>query len=280
MIKKAVRILFMFGIISCQAVTAFSQVTIVPTNLFIDNHTHFASLQIKNTSSQTQEVSIKFKFGFPVTDSLGNIRMDYHDSIAAAKYSMAQWIHAFPRSFTLRPNGSQLVRLLIRTPENLPDRMYWTRIQTISAPQTPLIGKKSRNSVSAQISFKFNQVTSAYLKIGRPSTGINIQSFRYKEDGDQLFTYIKAKRLGNAPFLGSIYVRLYKKGQKNPVAGTYMLTSLFFDQTSRITLNNINKLTPGNYIAKISFISRRGDIDPKELVHMQAVSKKFNVTLQ
>ncbi len=181
MAKSIKVIIFVLGVFLFRGQWLYAQVTIVPPNLFISENAHFASLQIKNASPQPQEVSLNFKFGFPVTDSLGNMQMDYTNTELAKKYSIAPWLHAFPKSFTLRPNASQVVRILVRSPQNLKTGLYWTRIQIVSSAQAPPVGKQNNNGVSTQISFRFNQVTSAFLEVGEPTTNVNIESFNYRK---------------------------------------------------------------------------------------------------
>lgn len=280
MAKSIKVIILVLGVFLLKGQCLFAQVTIIPPNLFIPENAHFASLQIKNASPQPQEVSVKFKFGYPVTDSLGNMQMDYNNTVLAQKFSAARWLHAFPRSFTLRPNASQVVRILVRAPQDLKTGLYWTRVQIVSTPQAPPVGQQNKNGVSTRISFSFNQVTSAFLEVGNPTTNINIESFNYRKTKAGLEAFIKARRTGNAPFLGTVKLDLYKQGDSKPVKSTYILTSVYFEQTLQLRMEDLSGITPGNYIARVTFTAQRNDIDTKNLPTMTPVTKKFNVTIK
>ena len=93
------KVVFLSGIICFLSINnVFAQVAISPTTVFIAKSNHFGSFNIQNTSNKKQEVSIRFKFGYATTDSIGNLSMNYSDSVKAREYSINNWTHAFPKS--------------------------------------------------------------------------------------------------------------------------------------------------------------------------------------
>lgn len=152
-----------------------AQVSISPTFLFIDETSRFETLLIMNGTDKNQEVSLSYEFGYPVSDSLGNIQMQYSDTENIVDYSIADWIKGFPRNFALESGQRQVVRLTIRPDESLEnDGMYWTRVKTTSTPESPPIGAAPEGEVRTQINFKFEQVTTAFYKGGNLTTGLEI----------------------------------------------------------------------------------------------------------
>jgi len=128
-----------------------AQVTIAPTNLFIDSGSKFGTYMVINGSNDTQEISIDFFFGYSSTDDDGKRSIVTDDSVAKARYSIADKIKAFPQNFTLSPGQRQVVRLRINAQNDIPDGTYWARIRTTSTPETPPLELQSNDAVTARV---------------------------------------------------------------------------------------------------------------------------------
>lgn len=59
-----------------------AQVTIAPTNMFIDGNARFGTYMVINNSNETQEISIDFLFAYSQTDEQGNRSIIQDDSAA------------------------------------------------------------------------------------------------------------------------------------------------------------------------------------------------------
>ncbi|MGB9591584.1 MAG: hypothetical protein ACPL1K_03610, partial [Candidatus Kryptoniota bacterium] len=126
---------FVLFILMALVADGYAQVIVAPTILYMSDKDRFGTFIVMNRSTTPQEISIYFKFGYPSSDSLGNLFMQYGDSAAAQKYSCANWVRGFPRQFIINPGQQQIVRLTVTPPPDLPDGMYWTRLVTRSSPQ-------------------------------------------------------------------------------------------------------------------------------------------------
>lgn len=258
---------------------ARGQVTISPTSIFINNQNRFSTLLILNGSNKAQEISINFEFGYPTSDSLGNLQMLYGDSLDAAKYSIANDIRGFPRNFTLAPNQRQVVRLTVKPNSNREDGTYWTRIKTTSNPESPPIGENNGNSVSTQINFRFQQITSAFYKKGNVNTGLNFKELEIDHDSTSWYALAFLKRNGNSPFLGTMFLKIYDQNN-NVVQQAKMVTSIYFDEKRKIKFD-YSDLTSGTYKAEITLKSQRPDIPQEDLVPLkQPVSKTTTFTVR
>ncbi|HLR77407.1 MAG TPA: hypothetical protein VK106_07070, partial [Balneolaceae bacterium] len=72
---------------------SIGQITLTPTNIFVNSKTRFGSYMVINNSNKTQEISIDFVFGYSKIDDEGNKSFMYDDSSEVAeKFSAAQWI--------------------------------------------------------------------------------------------------------------------------------------------------------------------------------------------
>lgn len=271
--KKISSILFFFFIVIVKG--TFAQITIAPTMLFIDQQNRFGTLLILNGSDQPQEISISFPFGYPVTNSNGDIQMVYDDSARANEYGIDDLVRGFPQNFVLAPGQRQVVRLTIR-PKQFEDGTYWTRIKTTSNPQSAAIGEASSDEITAQITYKLDQVTTLFYKHGEVETGINIENFTIRQTEDHIQFIADAERTGNSPFLGSIVLDI-KDTSGNTVAEKLVSTSIFFDYRQVFEIPK-EDLQNGSYSASITFRSQRSDVPSEQIVQMNPVTRSINFT--
>lgn len=271
--KKISSILFFVFIIMVKG--TFAQITIAPTMLFIDQQNRFGTLLVLNGSDQNQEISISFPFGYPVTDSNGDIQMVYDDSTRANEYGIDDLVRGFPQNFVLAPGQRQVVRLTIR-PKQFQDGTYWTRIKTTSNPQSATIGEASSDEITAQITYKLDQVTTLFYKHGEVETGINIENFSTRQTEDHIQFIADAERTGNSPFLGSIVLEI-KDTSGNTVAEKLVSTSIFFDYRQVFEIPK-GDLEGGSYSASITFRSQRSDVPSEQIVQMDPVTKSISFT--
>ena len=257
--------------------SAAAQVTISPTSLFIDDQSRFGTFLVMNSSSQTQEVTLSFQFGYPGTDADGSMVMRYDDEEAASLHSITDWIRGFPRSFTLEPGQRQTVRLTVRPPGDIPDGMYWTRIKTTSNPLTPDVGQAPTEGVSAQINVNFEQIIAGFYKKGEVNTGIEFEDITVHTNGERASVLANMTRSGNAPFLGSMLL-LVKDASGNQVAESRSSTTLYFDGLKRIEFDT-EGWSEGEYTAELRFESRRSDIPRTDLIQIEPVSQSVNFTI-
>ena len=102
--KKAFYIFLLFSIQS------FAQVIISPYIILVDQQNRYGKFIVQNESNETYEVTISFVFGFPQSDSLGNMSMKYINNPDSTYPSAVEWIKAFPKKFFLQPRQRQLIR--------------------------------------------------------------------------------------------------------------------------------------------------------------------------
>lgn len=270
--KLTVLFLALFTVISGKAM---SQITIAPTMVFIDQQNRFGSFLVLNGSEQPQEVSIDFPFGYPITNNQGDIQMIYEDSTVAEQYSISNLVRGFPQNFVLEPGQRQVVRLTLR-PGNFDDGTYWTRIRTTSNAQRAAIGEETSEEVTAQITYKFEQVTTLFYKQGDTTTGINLINFTHRETEDGIEFMADAERTGNSPFLGSILLEI-SDSDGNTVLERMTSTSIYFDYRQVFEIP-AGELDAGSYNATITFKTERPDVPKQDIVQMEPLSRSITFT--
>lgn len=272
------KLLSLFAFLLCSA-GIYAQVTIAPTNLFLDSGNRFGTYMVINGSAQSQEISIDFYYGYFKSDETGNTKMIDDDSTTAERYSIAGYVRAFPQNFVLAPGQRQVVRLRVNAPNDLPDGTYWARIRTASTPETPPVEVTSTEAVTAQVGITVEQVTGLFYKKGNVTTGIEVEEIRTElmENG-QLAVLTDVKRTGNSPFLGSITASLLNSNNET-VKEAFVSTSIYFDGTHRQTLN-ISDVPAGKYKIRVRFESRRSDIASSDLIQMEPVTETISYTIR
>lgn len=269
-------------LLACIIIGSFSisnaQITISPTNLFIDDQSRFGSYLVINGSEQAQEISVDFAFGYTKSDSAGNRTFVYDDSTAQSRQSAAEWVRAFPRNFTLQPGQRQTIRLRVSPPDTLDDGVYWAKIKTIASPQSAPIDEQPTDGVSARVGFRLEQVTGLYYKEGAVTTGIIVKNIEPEKQGKKLTLTANIDRTGNAPFLGTIQTNLYNQNNKI-VRSSKLATTIYWGGTIKQQVD-ITDLPSGTYRAEMLFKTERSDIAQNELVQMPSVSKSTNLTLE
>ncbi len=268
-----IRYLFLAGFL-LMAQSAFAQLTIAPTNLFIDSQNKFGTYMVINNSSQPQEVSVDFYFGYMLNDEDGNRVMVKEDEDKENIHSIANSVRAFPQNFILQSGQRQIVRIRIAASNDIEDGTYWARISTTSNKEAQTIEDQAVDGVSANLAIKIEQVTGLFYKKGNIATGIQIDEIKAKSDDDILTVATVFKRLGNSPFLGTITTNLLNsKGEI--VREHKSSTSLYFDGTHKANMD-ISDIDKGNYTVRVLFETERSDIASTELIQMEPVTKTIS----
>jgi hypothetical protein len=256
------------------AVTA--QVSIAPPVVVLGDAERVGSYMVRNNADVAQEVTVGFRFGYPASDSAGNFYMEYDDSASAARHSLVPWIRAFPGRFILPPGGEQVVRLMAQPAPDLAEGVYWTRLITASQPQSPPVDTLSEG-VTAQIVFRIEQVTSVLYRRGGASTGIEIGALALRGAGAESHLLVPLRRTGNAPFLGSVAVRV-RDGGGRVVHEAELPVAVYFDVLQRIGLGAAALSAGAAYTVDVTVTSERADLPRARLLPIQPVAARLAFT--
>ncbi|MDZ7771882.1 MAG: hypothetical protein U5K31_03965 [Balneolaceae bacterium] len=255
-----------------------AQITIAPTTLYLDDQNRFGTMLVLNGSSQPQEVSIEFEFGYLAADSAGNPEMVYDDSLAASEKSVADRILGFPSNFTLQPNQRQVVRLTVRNTGSLADGTYWSRIRTISNPVSPSIEEQTSEGISAQINFRFEQVTTAFFKKGNVTTGLDFGESNVSITDDTGIIHTRMSQTGNSPYIGTMNLRILNE-QGDLVTESSSTVAIYFT-TQRQFQFDASEMPPGTYTAEMVFETTRTSIDDAEMVQASPINHTVTFRMQ
>ena len=257
---------------------AQAQVSVAPVALFLDESNPFGTFYVSNQSGETQEVSIDTRFGYPASDSLGNVIMQYDDSTAAEQYSIGQALRIFPRQFVLPPNERQIVRITARPSSERDEGYYWTRLVTTATPQSGFVDTTAQDGVQAQVRFRLQQVTAVLYEKGDPETSVDIERLNAVADSGQVVMTARLERGGNAPFIGSARLRIYD-AQGELVTQTERSLAAYFSLFRRFEVPT-DALPPGQYSAELRLSPERSDVAPEHRIPMEPVSESASFTVE
>ncbi len=273
-------LILLFAFIYIAAYKADAQVTIAPPLVVMDRENPYGSYLVVNRSNQAQEITISFKYGFPVSDDEGNVTMEYFDEPDSLHPSASEWIRAFPRRFVLEPMQEQTVRLMVRPRGSVPDGTYTARIVTSSIKINPSDNRSMQeNGVSTNINFRFNQISALMYRHGEVTTEIEIKDITAKETEQGINVFASLHRGGNSPYLGTARVRLFEN-DNNLVDEKVQSVAVYEDIVRRFEFDR-EKVQQGEYTAELTLsTSGRSDISSSVLIKVPDVTKSLSFSIQ
>jgi P pilus assembly chaperone PapD len=135
-------------------------VLVAPHALFIDDRDRSGEVFLVNASDSPEEVTLEFQFGYPATDSAGEVGLTLIPQPDPSEPSAAAWLRAFPRRVRLEPGQRQRVRVVASPPAGLPDGEYWSRLIVTSRAARPPLAAGGDSAVQAGITFELRTITS------------------------------------------------------------------------------------------------------------------------
>lgn len=239
-------------------VPAFLEAIFVsPTAVFMDDRTRSAQLTIGNAGDEAEEATIELRFGFPDVDSAGTPYVRFVDDPGPEFNSAAEWIRAFPQRVRLEPRTQQVVRLLARPPDNLPDGEYYTRM-IITGRGASLRLTTTDTSVRAGLNLEIRLVTSVTFRKGRITTGVTLRGVTAEHTDDSLSVWAHMAREGNGAYLGTAFVDLIDL-EGRPVKQWSMALSVHYPVRRRFAFP-LEGVPPGDYRVRFTLRTDRPDL--------------------
>ena len=179
-------------------------IAIAPTSVFIDARARTGLLLLVNPNDEPAEVEISTFFGYPVTDTAGQVQLHTVEGPDSNALSAAGWIRVFPRRATLAPHTQQTVRLLVSPPPEIPDGEYWSRLAIVArGGKLPVTAATDSGAVQVGLSRGTDDHSPA---VPQGETGDRRRAFRPPGggSGDSLVVRSRLERRGNAAALATV----------------------------------------------------------------------------
>ncbi len=230
---------------------------VAPTAVFMDDRSDAAQVTIGNSGDTPEEATVELKFGFPDADSAGTPFVRMVDDPGPEYPSAADWIRAYPQRVRLEPKSQQVVRLLARPPENLPDGEYWSRLIVTGRGATlPVVGADT--VVRAGVSLVIRLVASVTYRKGKVTTGVVVRDLGAEAEGDSLTLWAHLDRQGNAAFLGTADIELVNGGGSTVRRWSTAL-AVYVPMRRRFSFP-LDSVAPGDYHVRLRLRAERPDL--------------------
>ena len=214
----------------------------------VDQKNQFGTFLVSNQTTETQEISIFFKFGYPASDDQGNVTMLYSDSSNInMDFDLTDMVNAFPKKFSLKPGEKQTVRMTVKPKKNMKEGTYWTRI--ITSSQSKQVITDTSTSLSASINFVLNQVTTVIYKNKRYENTVNLAEITTDVDDQYLNINVPLEVQGDSPFFAGSTVKLYDASGSLITEQTQYFT-VYYGMTRKNSFK-LEDLKPGEYKAEV-----------------------------
>lgn len=254
-------------------------VLVAPHAVFIDHRTRSGWVQLYNPGTDPVEVSVEALFGYPVTDSVGNLELRTIDSPDSTMPSAVSWIQAFPRRTVIPPQARQTIRLLITPPQGIADGEYWARL-AISAKggAVPVTGADTASGITVGLTLEVRTIIPMVYRKGVVTTGLAVSGLRAATAGDSVVIRARLQRQGTAAYLGTVRGSLVN--ERGATSGTFETPiSVYYDIDPRFALASAG-LAPGRYLLRFSVTAERTDIAAEQTLKAATVRDSIEVRIR
>lgn len=187
---------------------ALRAVSVSPMSVFMSHTNRTGTITLYNPNPLPEEIDISFAFGYPQSDSTGEVTVALSDAAPEGEPSAVPWLRAFPRRLVLQPGQQQVVRILAQPPAGLEDGEYWSRVLVTATGGRPPVEQQVEPNVRVAISMRTVTVASLNYRKGSLSTGVNVTRANALRTADSLQVTLDMERLGEAAYLGRVRIEL------------------------------------------------------------------------
>lgn len=251
-------------------------IVVAPHAVFIDHRTRSAVVHLYNPSDRPEEVSISFVFGYPTSDSEGNVYIRFVEEPPPGTPAATQWIRAFPRRMVVAPGQRRVVRLLAQPPSSLPDGEYWTRLVVTARGTEPPVAAQD-TGVRVGLALEVRTVIAVSYRKGPLTTGVEVADLTTAVEGDSLVVRLGMRRKGTAAYLGTAELAL-KDSTGATRAEWGQAIAVYYDLVRRVALP-VAGLAPGAYTLDLRLETKRSDIPQEQVVPAEPVRRLLEVRL-
>lgn len=252
-------------------------VLVAPHAMFLDHRGRSGVFYVHNPDDTPVELSIDLVFGYPQSDSLGNVHVELQEEPPAHEPSCADWVVALPRRMVLAPNQRQAVRVLARPPANLPDGEYWSRVVVSSRRQTAPQAVDATGEVVVGLELATRTITSLVYRKGQVHTSLAVDSIGAWGTGDAVAVEVDMRRTGNAAWLGALELTVQDR-EGNPVHRDQVAMATYYRLFRRLEFA-LPPLAPGDYTVQLRLHDERDDLQEGEALPAPDIVRSFPLAI-
>ena len=253
-------------------------VLVAPHAVYIDHRVRSGSILLYNPNADPVEVTISTLYGYPVTDSIGQLTLRVIEQPDSSQPSAAAWLQAFPRRLTVAPLERQTVRLLATPPSGLRDGEYWARLViTAKGGQVAIGGVADTANIRVGLKLEVRTIIGVAYRKGPLQTGVALSGLRARVAQDSLVVRVQLERKGNAAFVGTVRGELVDSAgavvaRFNSPLGVYYRIEPRFGAY-------VGALPAGRYRLRVDVNTQREDLSPEVVLPAPVVQDSVEIRL-
>jgi len=246
--------MFAWMILLAATESGSAQYSVAPNAFVIQAPSRSTEMYIKMApDASPMEFNISSFFAIPVTDSLGNFRLETNDSLLYR--DATPFLRFSPRRFVLNAGEQQIVRISVLN-DSLPDGEYWSRVMT-SAKLIHEHNDALETFVSASIGLEIRTVSGFIYRKGSQISDIAIDQASAFLRGDSLFIDLDITKKGISAWLGTLDVEITDLSGNKSLRKS-LPTNVYRGAKYRYVFTPV-ELSDGVHAAKVTMRSIRDD---------------------
>jgi P pilus assembly chaperone PapD len=242
----------------CRSAPVQAQGAVVsPPVLVIDHRTRSGALELFNPGDRPTEVQVELVYGYPVTDAVGQFKLETPASVPAGMRAATSWLEVYPARLTIPAGGRQTVRFLARPPATLDDGEYVSRI-IVTSKYAPRTDGRDSAVISTELAIEVKAVTTLLYRKGAVRTDVTIATPRIQQRGDTLDVRLAVTPSGTAAFLGTLRFEL--ENASGTVVATHDQPVSIYVPVDPLVRMGISDVPSGQYRLRVTPRAERGDV--------------------
>ncbi len=260
------------------AMQVSASVMVAPTVVFLSERSRTGRIIVQNPADEPTEVTVRFSFGLPFSDSLGNVQVALQDSGVTDPRSALDWMKAFPRKVIIPARGSQVIRLIARPPSDLPDGEYWARIVVSSRENNVSIPTSDNpENISTHLNMVMQMAIMVKYRTGELVSNLELKNVQTAAADSTVSVMLDMSNRGNVSYMGVLHATLYDAdGKKMNESASNV--AVYRDLRRRVDLfvpdGEFRK--PYNVSVMISSDGRT-DVPPQDLIKGNKIEYSANI---
>jgi hypothetical protein len=232
-------------------------VMVAPTAVIIRDGTPSSALTLISQDAADVEITISTIYGYPVTDSAGQILLRTFETPDDTMPAASAWVTSYPRRLVLPAGARRTVRLVATPPPNLPPGEYWGRI-VVAARGGRVAVAGTPAGISAGLNLEIRSVIGLFYRKGPLKTGLAVNGITAGTEGDSVVLKPLLVREGPAAFVGTVRAELRDRADSLRAAMVLPL-GVYYNLAPRLALSRAG-LPAGKYRVIVSASVTRPDL--------------------
>lgn len=255
-----------------------ASVLVAPTVVILSDKNRTGRMILQNPTDQPKEVEVRFSFGLPESDSLGNVTVRLDDSTVTDPHSAMGWVRAFPRKIVLPAGASQTVRFIANPPKDIDDGEYWSRIVIRSQEASQAIPEATEEGrITTNLNMIMQTAISLKYRKGDLVSALELTDASAKQVDSQVVVMLDLVNKGNVSYLGVLNCRLLDADKKE-ISSNRLDLAVYYDMKRRIELPINGDSYRKPFQVKVNIASEgRTDIPPEDVIRGDEVESTVTV---